>query len=43
MAQQGTDLVHKHDADIYGGFMTGKHKGPTGKIMSMKNMKCRKA
>jgi len=43
MAQQGTDLVHKHDADVYGDFMSGKHKGPTGKVMPMKNMACRKA
>ncbi|QVN23349.1 RHS repeat domain-containing protein [Burkholderia pyrrocinia] len=42
MAQVGNDLVHKQDADIYGDYM-GKHKGETGKSMTMKNMKCRDA
>ena len=42
MAQERNELVHRRDADIYGDFMN-KHKGDTGKIMPMKNMKCRDA
>ncbi|MBY8607591.1 RHS domain-containing protein [Burkholderia arboris] len=42
MEEQGGNLVHFRDADIYGDFM-GKHKGETGKTMSMKDMKCRDA
>ncbi|WP_230961613.1 RHS repeat-associated core domain-containing protein, partial [Burkholderia stagnalis] len=42
MEEQGGNLVHFRDADVYGDFM-GKHKGETGKVMSMKDMKCRDA
>ncbi|CAG9245136.1 hypothetical protein BDI4_1720018 [Burkholderia diffusa] len=42
MEEQSGNLVHFHDADVYGDFM-GKHKGETGKVMSMKDMKCRDA
>ncbi|WP_338640973.1 RHS repeat-associated core domain-containing protein [Burkholderia pyrrocinia] len=42
MEDQGGNLVHFRDADVYGDFM-GKHKGETGKVMSMKDMKCRDA
>jgi hypothetical protein len=40
MDQEGNDLVHECDADIYGDCM-GEHKGETGKSISMDNMKCR--
>lgn len=31
MKQYGDQLIHQEDADMYGDYMTGKHKGPTGK------------
>ena len=37
MEQQGGNLVHFRDA------VMGKHKGETGKVMSMNGMKCRDA
>ena len=40
MEQTGNQLIHKADADEYGDFIEGKHKGNTGKIMDMKSMTC---
>ncbi|MFK0313326.1 RHS repeat-associated core domain-containing protein [Pseudomonas sp. NPDC090233] len=42
MNQHGSELIHIRDADIYGDYMTKKHKGQTGARISMKGMKCKK-
>lgn len=34
-------LEWKADANEYGDFITGKHKGPTGQIVDIKNYKCK--
>jgi RHS repeat-associated protein len=41
MKQYGDQLIHQEDADIYGDYMRGKHKGPTGEKMNLKSMRCR--
>ena len=41
MKQYGDQLIHQEDADMYGDYMTGKHKGPTGKKMNLKGMRCK--
>ncbi|MCX2683927.1 hypothetical protein OO306_00005, partial [Pseudomonas sp. DCB_AW] len=41
MRQLGDQLIHQEDADIYGDYMKGKHKGATGEKMSLKGMQCK--
>lgn len=41
MKQYGDQLIHQEDADMHGDYMTGKHKGPTGKKMNLKGMRCK--
>jgi len=41
MTESRAGLNHYRDADVYGDFMDGKHKGDTGKFMSFDALKCR--
>ncbi|MDI3374754.1 MULTISPECIES: RHS repeat-associated core domain-containing protein [Pseudomonas] len=41
MRQLGDQLIHQKDADIYGDYMEGKHKGPTGEKLNLKGMRCK--
>ena len=41
MEESRGGLVHYRDADVYGDFMNGKHKGDTGKFMSFNSLKCK--
>jgi hypothetical protein len=41
MTESRAGLNHYRDADVYGDFMPGKHKGDTGKFMSFNDLKCR--
>lgn len=41
MRQLGDQLVHQKDADMYGDYMDGKHKGPTGGKLNLKSMRCK--
>lgn len=38
---KGNSLIWKADANEYGDFIGGKHKGDTGKEISMKELKCK--
>ncbi len=38
---KGNSLIWKADANEYGDFIGGKHKGDTGKEISMKDLKCK--